>query len=260
MTSLVTARCSSSAPCSAARLADRFGGRGAAHHRRPVRDSQRSWSPSPRPRRCCTVIAVRRAASAVGVASVVAARLHRRDVARSDARPARVAPAARASSSASSSRCLVDYAITQATGCVNEPFWFGLEAWRCMFLTETVPALVLVALRCDPGVAALAHRPMGATTRRCAVLRLIDARLDPRSTIADDPRTVARRARGRAARPARPDRPDLRRSSGSASRLAVFQQFIGHQRDLLLRRRRCRRPSGFTSPATRSTINAHQRR
>jgi SP family sugar:H+ symporter-like MFS transporter len=39
---------------------------------------------------------------------------------------------------------LVDYVITQAAGGVNEPFWFGLDAWRCMFLTETIPALVLV--------------------------------------------------------------------------------------------------------------------
>jgi SP family sugar:H+ symporter-like MFS transporter len=39
---------------------------------------------------------------------------------------------------------LVDYVITIAAGGVNEPFWFGLEAWRCMFLTEAVPAIVYI--------------------------------------------------------------------------------------------------------------------
>lgn len=40
---------------------------------------------------------------------------------------------------------LVDYLITLAAGGVNEPFWFGLEAWRCMFLTEAIPAAVYIA-------------------------------------------------------------------------------------------------------------------
>lgn len=39
---------------------------------------------------------------------------------------------------------LVDYWITLAAGGVNEPFWFGLEAWRCMFLTEAIPAGVYI--------------------------------------------------------------------------------------------------------------------
>jgi MFS transporter, SP family, sugar:H+ symporter len=39
---------------------------------------------------------------------------------------------------------LVDYGITLGAGGVSEPYWFGLEAWRCMFLTEAVPALALV--------------------------------------------------------------------------------------------------------------------
>jgi sugar porter (SP) family MFS transporter len=39
---------------------------------------------------------------------------------------------------------LVDYFITTAAGGVNEPFWFGLDAWRCMFLTEAVPATVYI--------------------------------------------------------------------------------------------------------------------
>jgi SP family sugar:H+ symporter-like MFS transporter len=39
---------------------------------------------------------------------------------------------------------LVDYWITLAAGSVTAPYWFGREAWRCMFLTEAVPALALV--------------------------------------------------------------------------------------------------------------------
>lgn len=39
---------------------------------------------------------------------------------------------------------LVDYLITIAAGGVNNPFWFGLEAWRCMFLTEAIPAAVYI--------------------------------------------------------------------------------------------------------------------
>jgi sugar porter (SP) family MFS transporter len=39
---------------------------------------------------------------------------------------------------------LVDYWITLAAGGVNSPFWFGLDAWRCMFLTEAIPAAVYI--------------------------------------------------------------------------------------------------------------------
>jgi SP family sugar:H+ symporter-like MFS transporter len=40
---------------------------------------------------------------------------------------------------------LADYLITLAAGGVNNPYWFGLEAWRCMFLTEAIPAAVYIA-------------------------------------------------------------------------------------------------------------------
>lgn len=39
---------------------------------------------------------------------------------------------------------LVDYWITLSAGGVNNPFWFGLDAWRCMFLTEAIPAAVYI--------------------------------------------------------------------------------------------------------------------
>ncbi len=44
---------------------------------------------------------------------------------------------------------LVDYLIADAAGGVTRNFWFGLEAWRWMFLSEAIPAvtLVLAALR-----------------------------------------------------------------------------------------------------------------
>ena len=36
---------------------------------------------------------------------------------------------------------LSDYALAGAAGGSNEPLWFGLDAWRWMFLAETVPAV-----------------------------------------------------------------------------------------------------------------------
>jgi len=43
---------------------------------------------------------------------------------------------------------LVDYLIAAAAGGVTMNFWFGLEAWRWMFLSEAVPALALVIAAC----------------------------------------------------------------------------------------------------------------
>jgi SP family sugar:H+ symporter-like MFS transporter len=37
---------------------------------------------------------------------------------------------------------LIDFAFAAAAGGSREPFWFGLEAWRWMFLAMTVPALI----------------------------------------------------------------------------------------------------------------------
>jgi len=37
---------------------------------------------------------------------------------------------------------LVDFLIATAAGGSNEPFWFGLEAWRWMFLAMFIPAIV----------------------------------------------------------------------------------------------------------------------
>lgn len=85
---------------------------------------------------------------------------------------------------------LVDYVITEAAGGVNEPFWFGLDAWRCMFLTETVPALVLVvaALLIPESPRFLVANDRGPEA--LAVLRKIEPDT-PESKIADIRRTVA---------------------------------------------------------------------
>lgn len=40
---------------------------------------------------------------------------------------------------------LSDDVVAALAGSVSAPFWFGLEAWRWMFLTEIVPAVLLVA-------------------------------------------------------------------------------------------------------------------
>ena len=65
--------------------------------------------------------------------------LHRRDFARGDARAPDLA-ATMGIVVGILIAFLVDYWITLAAGGVTEPFWFGLEAWRCMFLTEAIPA------------------------------------------------------------------------------------------------------------------------
>ena len=53
---------------------------------------------------------------------------------------------------------LIDYAITLAAGGVNNPFWFGLDAWRCMFLTEAIPAAVYIIAALRFRIAALSGR------------------------------------------------------------------------------------------------------
>lgn len=41
---------------------------------------------------------------------------------------------------------LTDYALAQAAGGAGEPLWFGASAWRWMFASEAVPALVYLVL------------------------------------------------------------------------------------------------------------------
>jgi len=121
---------------------------------------------------------------------------------------------------------LVDYAITLAAGGVNEPFWFGLDAWRCMFLTEAIPAAVLV-------VAALVipESPRylvanGHEAEALTVLRRIEPDT-PESKVADIKATVAS-----AHKPSMRDLRDTRTGRIMAIvwigiALAALQQFVG---------------------------------
>ena len=120
---------------------------------------------------------------------------------------------------------LIDYAITLAAGGVNNPFWFGLDAWRCMFLTEAIPAAVYIiaALRVPES-----PRFLVATQRddeALAVLRRIDASQDE-ATVAAIRQTVATDRK--------PSMRDLRGPAGKivpivwiGIALAALQQLVG---------------------------------
>ena len=135
---------------------------------------------------------------------------------------------------------LVDYWITLAAGGVSEPFWFGLEAWRCMFLTEALPALALVGASLVIPESPRFLVGQGREDEALVVLQRIDASQGPatvaaiRGTVATAHKPSLRDLRGPAgARPAH--RVDRHRARGAAAAGR-------HQRHLLLRRRRCGRP------------------
>ena len=120
---------------------------------------------------------------------------------------------------------LIDYAITLAAGGVNNPFWFGLEAWRCMFLTEAIPAAVyIIASLLVPK----SPRYLVANQRddeALAVLRRIDASQDE-ATVAAIRQTVATDRK--------PSMRDLRGPAGKVVpivwigiALAALQQLVG---------------------------------
>lgn len=120
---------------------------------------------------------------------------------------------------------LVDYWITLAAGGVNAPYWFGLEAWRCMFLTEAVPALVFIAASLfipeSPRFLVANKRDQEAL----AVLRRIDASV-MEDKIAEIRNTVATEHR--------PSLIDLRGPAGKVLpivwigiALSAFQQLVG---------------------------------
>ena len=112
---------------------------------------------------------------------------------------------------------LVDYLITLAAGGVTEPFWFGLEAWRCMFLTEAVPALALVGASLVIPESPRFLVGQGRDDEALAVLQHIDAS-QGQGHDRRDPRDRRHRAQAVDARPARPGGPRSCRSCGSASR------------------------------------------
>jgi SP family sugar:H+ symporter-like MFS transporter len=120
---------------------------------------------------------------------------------------------------------LTDYWITLAAGGVSEPYWFGLEAWRCMFLTEAVPALALVVASLFIPESPRYLVGKGEDDAALAVLRRIDASQGP-GTIAEIRKTVATEHT--------PSLSDLRGPAGQVlpivwigMALAALQQLVG---------------------------------
>ena len=120
---------------------------------------------------------------------------------------------------------LVDYGITLAAGGVTEPFWFGLEAWRCMFLTEALPALALVGASLVIPESPRFLVGQGRDDEALAVLQHIDA--------SQGPATVAA-IRGTVVTEHKPSMRDLRGPAGGVLpivwigiALAALQQLVG---------------------------------
>lgn len=120
---------------------------------------------------------------------------------------------------------LVDYGITIAAGGVNNSFWFGLEAWRVMFLTEALPAAVYIfaALFVPESPRYLVFKKRDADALK--VLRRIDAAQSDAQIAAIRQTVLTER---------KPSFRDLRGPAGKilpivwiGIALAVLQQFVG---------------------------------
>ncbi|HEY5879868.1 MAG TPA: MFS transporter [Nakamurella sp.] len=101
---------------------------------------------------------------------------------------------------------LVDFIFATAAGGSNEPFWFGLEAWRWMFIAMFVPALVYGGLALtipeSPRYLISKHRIPEAKEILTGLLgpKNIDAKIDRiRQTMEREQWTFALWARGHAA-------------------------------------------------------------
>jgi MFS transporter, SP family, sugar:H+ symporter len=124
---------------------------------------------------------------------------------------------------------LSDAFFANAAGSASNPFWFGIEAWRWMFLAELVPAVVygVLALRIPESPRFLVAQ--GETTRAGQVLREV---LSLRSSEAVDEKVASIRLTME-----REDKPSLRDLLGPrlglkpivwvGILLSVFQQFVG---------------------------------
>ncbi len=120
---------------------------------------------------------------------------------------------------------LSDFAIAAAAGGGGEEFWFGLPAWRWMFMTEVIPAIIYgaLALTIPESPRYLVAKGEHHTAREVLSKVLIDG-IDER--IAEIRRTVRREAKASLS--------DLRGASGKVLpivwigiALSVFQQFVG---------------------------------
>ncbi|WP_232548497.1 sugar porter family MFS transporter [Propioniciclava soli] len=120
---------------------------------------------------------------------------------------------------------LSDYAIAEAAGGAANASWFGLDAWRWMFIAEVVPALAygVLALTIPESPRYLVAR--GETDQARTVLgRVLRSGVEARIT--EIARTVRRESKASLA--------DLRGSTGKVLpivwigvALSVFQQFVG---------------------------------
>lgn len=120
---------------------------------------------------------------------------------------------------------LVDYLIAAAAGGVTQTFWFGLEAWRWMFLSEAVPAvaLVLAALWIPESPRYLVRN--GRDAEALAVMRRISPTIGP-SKIDEIRKTFAGKAKPRVADVLGPDN-RLLPVVWIGITLACLQQFVG---------------------------------
>jgi len=121
---------------------------------------------------------------------------------------------------------LVDFIIAGQAGGSSEPFWFGLEAWRWMFLAMAVPAVMYGALSLSipesPRFLIAKHRIPEAKAILTQLLG--DANIDAK----------IERIRATMEREKAPSWSDLKSPNGKIARvvwiglgLSIFQQFIG---------------------------------
>ncbi len=121
---------------------------------------------------------------------------------------------------------LIDFLLATAAGGSAEPLWFGLEAWRWMFIAMAVPAVIYGVLSLtipeSPRFLISKHRIPEA---KAILSKLIgDAHLDDKIA----------RIRSTMERETEPSWKDLRTSTGKIAgivwvglALSVFQQFVG---------------------------------
>ncbi|WP_370894170.1 sugar porter family MFS transporter [Janibacter sp. GXQ6167] len=120
---------------------------------------------------------------------------------------------------------LSDYAIAAAAGGSNEPLWFGMDAWRWMFIAEVIPAVMYGVLALTIPESPRYLIKLGQEKRARDVLaQVLSDGIEVR--IREIKRTIVQDSRSTFA--------DLKRSGGGllpivwiGVALSVFQQFVG---------------------------------